>query len=64
MSPIELKDYAANLSYENPHLMPQIIGFYDLFLTEIGDEAASVTHEVELCYNSIEELLQENNLRI
>jgi hypothetical protein len=55
----ELYTKAAGLILENPDLKEQISDFYYLALDEIED-GESETHECELAYNDIMELIKEN----
>jgi hypothetical protein len=55
----ELYKKAAGLILENPDLKEQISDFYYLALDEIED-GESETHECELAYNDIMELIKEN----
>jgi len=55
----ELYQKAAGLILENPDLKEQISDFYYLALDEIED-GESETHECELAYNDIMELIKEN----
>jgi hypothetical protein len=44
-----------------PHLKSEILDFYGLCQSEI-EEGGSPTHERELCYNSVQELIDENTI--
>lgn len=43
-----------------PLLKEEILDFYELAINEI-EEGESATHEIELCLESIKQLIDENN---
>lgn len=43
-----------------PLLKEDILDFYELAINEI-EEGSSATHEIELCLQSINDLIDENN---
>lgn len=53
-------DFAREFVKEHPHLKLQVIDLLELCQSEI-EEGGSPTHEVELCINSIKELLEEED---
>jgi hypothetical protein len=54
-----VNDYAMQMISDYPALKHDIINFVTLAIDEI-DEGASPTHEWELAYNSIKELISEH----
>lgn len=44
---------------KHPSLKEEILDFYELAITEIL-EGSSSTHEIELCLQSINDLIEEN----
>jgi hypothetical protein len=54
-----LKNFVREKCIEYPHLENEFYDYYSLCLSEI-EEGGSLQHEVELCINSIEELIKEN----
>lgn len=60
---MELQEFKkeVNEQIENyPLLKEEILDFYQLAIDEI-DEGGSATHEIELCQESIKQLIDENN---
>lgn len=53
-------DFAREFVKEHPHLKHQVLDLLELCQSEI-EEGGSPTHEVELCINSIKELLEEED---
>lgn len=56
----EFKKYINKQIVEYPLLKEEILDFYELAIDEI-DEGGSTTHEIELCQESIKQLINENN---
>lgn len=55
----DVLSYVKSRAEEFDSLGAEIFATYELFLTEIEDEEASVAHEAELCIGDIEELIDE-----
>ena len=55
----ELQTFINKSTKDNPEIKFDILDFYSLCISEI-EEGGSEMHEVELCMNSIEELIKEN----
>jgi hypothetical protein len=53
------KNQINDLITQHPNLKEEILDFYELAITEI-EEGGSATHEIELCLNDIELLIEEN----
>lgn len=58
-----LIDYANGVIAKYPQLKGDIDGLIELCVTEI-EEGGSVTHEIQLCWNDIEELVKEHEASI
>jgi len=56
----QFKNYIKEQIVKYPSLKEEILDFYQLAIDEI-DEGGSVTHEIELCQESIKQLIDENN---
>lgn len=56
----EFKNYINEEIVKYPLLKEEILDFYQLAIDEI-DEGGSATHEIELCQESIKQLIDENN---
>ena len=56
----EFKNQIKKEIEENPNLKEEILDLYQLAIDEI-DEGGSATHEIELCQESIKQLIDENN---
>jgi hypothetical protein len=54
----QLSEYVSEQVEKHPNLKTEIEDFYNLYLTEM-EEGGSPENERLLCYNSIEELIQE-----
>ena len=55
----DVLNYVKSRANEFDSLCAEIFVAYELFLTEIEDEGASIAHEAELCIGEIEELIDE-----
>jgi len=55
----DVLNYVKSRAAEFDSLCAEIFAAYELFLTEIEDEGASIAHEAELCIGDIEELIDE-----
>ena len=55
----DVLNYVKSRATEFDSLSAEIFATYELFLTEIEDECASVSHEAELCISEIEDLIDE-----
>ena len=55
----DVLSYVKSRAEEFDSLGAEIFATYELFLTEIEDECASIAHEAELCIGDIEELIDE-----
>ena len=55
----DVLSYVKSRAEEFDSLGAEIFATYELFLTEIEDEGASIAHEAELCIGDIEELIDE-----
>ena len=55
----DVLNYVKSRATEFDSLSAEIFATYELFLTEIEDECASVQHEAELCISDIEDLIDE-----
>lgn len=53
----KVKSYVDEMVINYPEIKEEIIGLYELFLSEIEDESASIQHEADLCFSSIDELV-------
>jgi hypothetical protein len=53
-------EFAKEFIKEYPNLKAEVIDLLELCQSEI-EEGGSPTHEVELCINSIKQLLEEEN---
>jgi hypothetical protein len=56
----EAVEFAKEFIKEHPNLKAEVIDLLELCQTEI-EEGGSPTHEVDLCINSIKQLLEEEN---
>ena len=54
----EVKKYCKEAIKKYPLLETEVTDTYDLFRMEIEDPCASVTHEAELLYSHINELIK------
>ena len=55
----DVLNYVKSRATEFDSLSAEIFATYELFLTEIEDEGASIAHEAELCISDIEDLIDE-----
>ncbi len=55
----ELKTYVKESAEKYPHLKDEFYDLYELCLNEI-DEGGSTFHEIDLCVNDIEQLIEED----
>tara|TARA_R100001460_G_scaffold12826_1_gene29235 strand:- start:149 stop:361 length:213 start_codon:yes stop_codon:yes gene_type:complete len=55
----DVLNYVKSRANEFDSLCAEIFVAYELFLTEIEDEGASIAHEAELCIGEIEDLIDE-----
>jgi hypothetical protein len=56
----EAVEFAKEFIKEHPNLKEEVVELLELCQSEI-EEGGSPTHEVELCINSIKQLLEEEN---
>jgi hypothetical protein len=56
----QFKIYLREQIEKYPLLKEEILDFYQLAIDEI-DEGGSTAHEIELCQESIKQLIDENN---
>jgi len=56
----EAVEFAKEFIKEHPNLKEEVVDLLELCQSEI-EEGGSPTHEVELCINSIKQLLEEEN---
>lgn len=56
-----VRNFAREKISQYPDLEEQIREFFDLYRTEIEDEAVSSEHEAELFFNSVNELIKNKN---
>ncbi len=56
----QFKDYIREQIVKYPLLKEEILDFYQLAINEI-EEGGSASHEIELCLQSINDLIDENN---
>lgn len=59
MNLLQLKSFVRENANHYPHLKDEIYDLYELCLDEI-EQGESVAHEIELCINSIEQLIEED----
>lgn len=57
----ELRDFVETKKSENPFCAEQIEDLYALAVMEV-EEGGSMIHEIDLCINSIDELIQDEEL--
>lgn len=55
-----LKNFCTESILKYPKLEPDIVGYYALCLTEI-EQGGSQMHEINLCINDINDLIEEFN---
>jgi len=53
----KVKSYVDEMATNYPGIKAEIYGIYELFLSEIEDDSASIQHEADLCFSSIDELI-------
>ena len=56
----QFKNYIEEQIEKYPLLKEEILDFYELAINEI-EEGSNATHEIELCLQSINDLIDENN---
>jgi hypothetical protein len=56
----QFRDYIKEQTVKYPLLKEEILDFYELAINEI-EEGGSPIHEIELCLESIKQLIDENN---
>lgn len=55
----QFRDYIKEQTVKYPLLKEEILDFYELAINEI-EEGGSPIHEIELCLESIKQLIDEN----
>jgi hypothetical protein len=55
----KVKDYVEEMANNYPDIAEALLDCYELFLSEIDDEYASMQHEADLCYSAIDEIIAE-----
>ena len=56
---LQLRQWCKEKISNYSNLKNEIMGLYELAVTEIED-GASVSHEIDLCMSDVEELINEN----
>ena len=56
-----VKQHCVDTIKKYPSLEDEVNMLYYLYRMEIADDCASEEHEAELCYSSIEELIEDLN---